>query len=437
MDTVSGPRRTESRSGGERGPSGPARRAESGTGVLFSPESLEDPYPAYEQLRREAPVAELPGTGMWLVTRHADILDALSRPEDFSSHLVGLLYVGADGDATLVDAGGGEGGAVDVLATTDPPDHTAHRKFVSTAFTNRRMADLEPSVRAFVETQLANGLHTGLESGRIDWVADVALPMPITIVAGVLGLPVADTDRLQFWSDRGIELLSGLATPEQLLECSRDIADFTAYLIARIVEAKTSTADTVVATLGRAARDGELTDLEAASMLLQLVSAGSDSTSSLVGSAARLLAEQPELQDALRADPTSIPAFVEEAVRLESPFRGHFRVAARDTELGGVPIAAGTRMMLLWGAANRDPDAFADPTSVDLDRSAHERHVAFGRGIHFCVGAPLARLETRVALEVLLERTRSFRLADDAPPHHIPSLFVRRLADLELELEPK
>jgi cytochrome P450 family 144 len=400
--------------------------------ALFSADGLENPYPVYDRLRAEAPVSELPGTGMWLVTRHADVLDALSRPEDFSSHLAALLYLGGDGDASLVDAGGGEGGAVDVLATTDPPEHTAHRKLVSTAFTNRKMADLEPSVREFVESRLA----PALARGRLDWIDQVALPLPITVVAGVLGLPVDDTGRLQFWSDRGIELLSGFATPERLLACSRDIADFMAYLVARIAEATDSPADTVVATLGHAARDGSLTELEAASLLLQLVSAGSDSTSSLVGSSARLLAEHPDLQDSLRANPAAIPAFVEEAVRLESPFRGHFRVTARDTELGGVELAAGTRLMLLWGAANRDAAVFDRPEEIDLDRASHERHVGFGLGIHFCVGAPLARLETRVALEVLLARTRTFRPAEDAPPRHVPSLFVRRLAELQLLLDP-
>ena len=403
---------------------------------LFSPEGLEDPYPAYSRLRAEAPVSELPGTGMWLVTRHADVLDALARPEDFSSHLAALLYVGSGGaEASLVEAGAGEGGAVDVLATTDPPEHTAHRKLVSTAFTNRRMADLEPMVREFVERRLAPVLGTS----RIDWVEQVALPLPITVVTGVLGLPAADTDRLQDWSDRGVELLSGLATPERLLECSRDIAKFVEYLVARIVEARDLAAadsgdDSVVANLGRAVNAGELTELEAASLLLQLVSAGSDSTSSLVGSSVRLLAEHPAIQDQLRDDATAIPAFVEEAVRLESPFRGHFRVTTRATELGGVPLAAGTRLMLLWGAANRDAAVFDRPDDIDLGRSTHERHVAFGLGIHFCVGAPLARLETRVALEVLLARTRSFALADDAPPRHVPSLFVRRLAELQLEL---
>ena len=409
---------------------------------LFSPEGLEDPYPAYSRLRAEAPVSELPGTGMWLVTRHADVLDALARPEDFSSHLAALLYLGSGGaEASLVEAGAGEGGAVDVLGTTDPPEHTAHRKLVSTAFTNRRMADLEPMVREFVERRLAPALAPAPAAGRIDWVEQVALPLPITVVTGVLGLPAADTDRLQDWSDRGIELLSGLATPERLLECSRDIAKFVEYLVVRIVEARDLAAtdsgdDSVVANLGRAVHAGELTELEAASLLLQLVSAGSDSTSSLVGSSVRLLAEHSAIQDQLRADPAAIPAFVEEAVRLESPFRGHFRVTTRATELGGVPLAAGTRLMLLWGAANRDAAVFDRPDEIDLGRSTHERHVAFGLGIHFCVGAPLARLETRVALEVLLARTRSFALADDAPPCHVPSLFVRRLAELQLVVDP-
>ncbi len=324
---------------------------------LFSPAALEDPYHLYGRLRRDSPVFELPGTGMHLVTRHRDVLEVVGRPEDFSSNLTALLYTGGSGSATLVESSPGENAAVDVLATADPPAHTAHRRMVSRTFSTGAVAALEPALYDLV----AGRVDDALPAGRIEWMGTVAGPIPILVVSCLLGLPEDDVVRLQQWSEAGIELLSGVATPARMVE---------------------------------------------------------------------------HLQDRLRGEPGLVPAFVEEVLRLESPFRGHFRVTTRDSELAGVDLAAGTRLMLVWGAANRDPDAFDRPDEVWLERPNPKAHVGFGWGIHHCVGAPLARLEARVAIETLLARTRSFALAPDAaPPHHLASLFVRRLASLDLTLD--
>jgi cytochrome P450 len=149
----------------------------------------------------------------------------------------------------------------------------------------------------------------------------------------------------------------------------------------------------------------------------------------------RILAEQPELQNELRANPERIPAFVEEAVRLESSFRGHYRAVKHATELGGVQLPEGSRLFLLWAAVNRDPAFFANPDSVDLQRPNGREHMAFGRGIHFCVGVRLAKLEARVILEELLARTRSFSIDPQNPPRYVRSLFVRRHAEVTLQAE--
>jgi hypothetical protein len=188
----------------------------------------------------------------------------------------------------------------------------------------------------------------------------------------------------------------------------------------------------VTADIAAAVARGDLDEREGTSLLLQLVIAGSESTTSLLGSAVQLLCLDGSLQDALRADPSRIPVFLEEALRLESPFRGHFRVVTTDSVLGGVALPKGARVMLLWGAANRDPSAFRSPASCDLARAHPKGHVAFGSGIHFCLGAPLARLEARVALEELLARASSVEAR--GPVSHVPSLFVRRLERLELAL---
>ena len=188
----------------------------------------------------------------------------------------------------------------------------------------------------------------------------------------------------------------------------------------------------------QAVTDGELTDEEAVSILALLVSAGGESTTSLTGTGVRILADRPDLQDRLRREPELIPAFVEEACRIDPPFRGHYRSVPVDTELGGVMLPAGSTLVLAWTAANRDRDAFPNPDDIDLERPNPRQHVGFGWGIHLCVGAPLARVEAKVAFEQLLARTKSFTIDPASPPlHHHLSLMIRRLVALPLILEAR
>ena len=170
-------------------------------------------------------------------------------------------------------------------------------------------------------------------------------------------------------------------------------------------------------------------------MLVQLVGAGGESTAGLIGNAARILAEQPELQVQLRTDADLIPAFLEEVLRVESPFRGHYRLVRRSCRLGEAELLEGDHLVLHWGAANRDAAEFAEADRIILGRPGSRSHLAFGRGLHFCVGAPLARLEARVAIATLLAQTRWFGIDPDAAPVWVPSIFVRRHASLHLQLD--
>ena len=190
----------------------------------------------------------------------------------------------------------------------------------------------------------------------------------------------------------------------------------------------------IIANLALGVRDHRIPRDAAVSILVVLAGAGAESTAGLTGSAARLLAQSPPIQERLRAEPDLIPRFVEESLRLESPFKGHYRVALCETELGGTRIKKDARLLLLWAAANRDPNQFAEPNEIDLNRPNPQEHIAFGRGIHFCVGARLARLEARIILEELLSRTLHFEIDPNAPPRHVPSIFVRRLKSLALRI---
>lgn len=393
----------------------------------FSSEALEDPYALYETLRREAPVFRLRETGIWLVTRLADLAEAASKPEIFSSHISAIIYAGQGTNPAVIPADPDAIGAVDVLATQDPPAHTFQRKLLMKAFAPKKIAVLEANVRSSVD----RALDRALEAGTIEWMKAVANPIPVSLIAHLLGLPPSDLAALKRWAEAGVDLLSGVATPERMVEAWQEMAGFLAYLRASLESPATGSVTDDIA--GAVAR-GDLTDREGVSLLLQLVIAGSESTASLIGSAARILSERRDLQAMLRAAPERIPDFLEETLRLESPFRGHFRVTTRETELGGVRLPEGARVMLMWGAANRDEAEF--PPHLDLDREHPKSHVAFGSGLHFCIGAPLARLEARVAVEALLARTAEVVPAGASPPRHVPSLFVRRLASLHLLLTP-
>jgi cytochrome P450 len=186
--------------------------------------------------------------------------------------------------------------------------------------------------------------------------------------------------------------------------------------------------------IARAVADGDLTFDEGVGMLVQILGAGTETTTSLIGTAAKVLAQDPALQQDLRAQPELVPTFLEEVLRVDGPFRFHYRSVPRDTQLGGVAIPAGSRLMLMWGAANLDDAAYPDADRLDLGRPIPKSHLAFGRGIHFCIGAPLARLEARVAITRLLAATTSFELDDDLPPRLHPDIFMRRLSQLGLRI---
>ncbi|GAA2771356.1 cytochrome P450 [Streptomyces showdoensis] len=392
---------------------------------VFTPAALDDPHALYARLRAAGPVHHLPGAGLHLVARHAQILEVLDDPATYSSRLTGLFFAGDDGRPALLDAGGT---GPDVLATADPPAHTGQRAIVRHAFGRGSVE----SWRAAVEEIAAPRIGALVERGGGDWMAGLAAPLPVLVIARVLGLPDADAARLTAWADAGVELFSGHADADRMLRLGADMADFLGYLRTRLDAAEDAPAGGLVDTLVAARARGELAADEATAMLLQLVIAGSESTTSLLGSAVRLLAARPDLQDRLRKDPAAVERLVEEALRLESPFRGHFRITTRPAVLGGVRLPAGARLMLLWGAANRDPEAHPEPDALDLDRPGPKGHTAFGRGIHFCLGAHLARLEAVVALRLLLAATSDLALPADDAPGYVPSLFVRRLARLPI-----
>jgi cytochrome P450 len=405
---------------------------------LFDPIVVEDPQGYYAQLRELDPVHEIPGAGTFLVTRMALIHDVVAKPTVFSSqssqflhHLGNGRTPGLRGVAGPVEVGS-DGGAV--LATADPPDHTRQRKVVARRLSATAMEAMEPEFRELVD----RNLDAVLPTGRMEWMGQLAEPLPMIMVARILGLPGESAPRLKAQGYASVEGISGFVSDERLAELSQQIADIgpaaEVYLAARSSERRDLA--TLIGVCAQAVDDGELDDYEAFAILFLLIAAGGESTTSLTGTGVRILAERPELQDRLRRKPQLIPAFVEEACRIDPPFRGHYRRVVVDTQLGGVHIPAGSTVVLSWTAANRDGDAFPRPDDIDLERPNPRQHVGFGWGIHLCVGAPLARLEAKVAFEQLLARTSSFAIDPSGLPlrHHL-SLMIRRLVALPLILD--
>jgi len=366
------------------------------------------------------------------------VRDAAMNLEVYSSNLIAVLMQGQeqpDRPELLSLPVGATTGAADALAIADPPVHARQRKLSNKAFSMRRVAALEPAIRALAEERIAAILpQCGARWSSADWMREVAVPLPITVIAGLIGLPSRDIPQLKRWSDAGIALLSGINTPAELAEHAAQASQMVGYFNARIDEAARAPRNDVLGDLVRATEGSEaLTRDEVVSILAQLLTAGNETTTSLIGSALLLLFENPNVERRVRADRALLEPFIEEVLRLESPLHGHFRVVRRDTEVAGQPLPAGSRVMLHWGAANRDPDEFPNPDAIDLARGNAKAHLAFGIGVHYCIGAALARLETRVVLETLFARTSAVRRADRKTAY-VPSLLVRCLEGLSIEV---
>ena len=271
-----------------------------------------------------------------------------------------------------------------------------------------------------------------LRYGRIEWMQAVASRLPMMVVARLIGVPDTDVDRLLRWGYAGTQLLEGLVSADELAAAGVAVVELSGYIADHFERAAAEPQDNLLGDLGRAWASGELDQITASVIMITLFSAGGESTASLLVSAGWILATWPDIQREVRDDPTLLGTFIEEALRYEPPFRGHYRHVVSDTTLHGVDLPAGSRLLLMWGAANRDPLQFEKPNEFRLDRAKGKGHIAFGKGAHFCVGAALARLEALIVLRMLLDSTSWIEATDTG--EWLPSLLVRRLSRLVLRV---
>jgi cytochrome P450 len=394
---------------------------------LLSPSVLEDPYPFYRRLRSDAPVWNVADTGVFTVSTFELLAEATNRVEDFSSNMRCLLYRDESGLPGRFDFGDGAGQA---LATADPPLHPIHRKAVFPDLVAKRMELLEPDIISLAETLVSKALG----DDTVEFMTAIGNVVPITMISRLIGFRDSNLDHLWRTAVQMTTMIGATKGLDELMALATASDDVQAWVAEQLAQALEDPSDDILGAVARAVREDVLTDSAGVGILMTLLSAGGETTTSLLGNSIRILAEQPELQAHLRQNLDMVPVFVEEALRLESPFRIMMRWVPRDTSLGGVDIPADSTLLLLWGSANRDPEEFGKPDEVDLGRRLPRHHVAFGRGIHHCVGAHLARIEARNVLTVLLSQTDDISLVDERPPSWAESLLVRRHKELPVRL---
>jgi cytochrome P450 family 144 len=397
--------------------------------LLLDPQVLDDPYPFYRRLRDEAPVWGVPGTEVFTVSSFELVAEAAGRVEDFSSNMKYLIYRDDAGLPGRLDFG--DGGQA--LATADPPMHAVHRDAVFPELVAKRMQALEPDIVELAETLV----DRALEDERVEFMTAIGNIVPITMISRLVGFRNSNLDELWTSAVNGTRLVGSTLALDDLLESASGMEGILVWIAGQLSVALDEPSEDLLGTVANAVNDVTLSEAEAIGILTTLLSAGGETTTSLLGNGVRMLAERPELQEHLRQNPEQIATFAEEALRIESPFRYMMRFVPRHTTLGGTAIPAGSTVLLLWGSANRDPDEFERPDEIDLERRIPRRHVAFGRGIHHCVGAPLARVEARNVLQVLLERTKTISLQPDHKPSWVSSLLVRRHEQLPVQLEAR
>jgi cytochrome P450 len=396
----------------------------------FAPDQLDfylgDPHAAFRRLRRDDPLHWYESGSFWCATRQADVAQISQRPRTFSSAHGTQLF-----EVPLRRSGRGLGmeEGVPTIIRMDPPEHNRHRKLAIGAFTPRVVAALEPRVRALARESVA-----AIRPGEVfDFVEAIAIPLPMFVIAELLGVPSADYADFRRWSDVMIEAGASGPRPETL----GTVVELFSYMVAQAAERRRAPREDVLTKLALAELDGErLSDPELGAFCLTLLVAGNETTRNLIASGMHALLEDRVQWQKLCADPSLVPNAVEEMLRFVSPIQNFVRRVQHDTELAGKRLRAGEYVALFYGSANRDEAVFGDDAErFDVTRPDADRHLAFGFGEHLCLGASLARLEARVIFEELIARGPGFSPA--GPARKLPSTLVNGVAEMPVVFEER
>jgi cytochrome P450 len=408
--------------------------------TLADPQIRARPNAFYTAMRAEDPVFYDEKLGMYLVSRYEDLQTVLRDPITFSVEL-GYKEQYAKGYfeefKQILERDGG--GYFPDAIMSDPPYHTRIRKLMEKAFTAHRVKQLEPGIRKIV-VDLIEGIA---DKGRADGVNEFAVPMTIKVICEQLGLDRFDADKIQRWSAAVTAQIGRMQNREQMRENAKEICELQNYLIARIRERQAKPSEDMISDLVHARSDDEanptLSFSEVVSSVRALLIAGNETTATGLGNLLLILATQPETQKELAAhadDDRLLTRFVEELLRIEPPVRGLSRMTTKEVELGGKKLPAGAHMLLLYASANDDPKEFSCPRNFDVNRGNLGRHVSFGGGVHRCVGAALARMEIKVAVQEVVKRLENIRL-DIAVEEirYLPTVATRSIERLPITFE--
>lgn len=385
------------------------------SGVSYNPVSAEnaaDPYSNYKKIRLKDPVHRMRLLDAWLLTRYEDVDTVLRDYRRFSN-----------AERSLNDAGRV------TLLDLDPPDHTRLRSLVSRAFTPRSVAALESRARDIAE-ELLDAVEG---TDRFDLIQALAFPLPVIVIAEMIGVPPEDRDQIKAWSNDIALSVEPVLTDEQVAMVDRATDELYEYFDGIIALRRRDPRDDLISALIAAEDEGErLTHDEVLATLLLLLVAGNETTRNLIGNGTLALLRNPEQLQLLRDNPDLMDTAINEFLRYDSPVQLDGRFVEEDVEIGGKRIRAGQRVISALGAANRDPEVFTNPDSLDITRK-EKSHISFGRGIHHCLGAPLALLEGRIAFSCMLNRFSSIRLLSE--PERRPQVVLRGVDELWIEVE--
>ena len=423
--------------------------------TVVRPESLDEinlldaklqncPYHAYQKLRDEAPVWQDPVTGFYVVSRFEDVRAVLLNPTDFSSDMSSegqgssrsrLDQERAARMLELYETRGWVPGVT--LAGRDDPNHREMRAMFNEAFRPKRIEAMDP----FVKDIAYRLIDSFIADGQCDWIAQFAIPLPLIVIGHQVGVPESDIWQIKKWTDAWVQRLGMMQTEEEerwSVEMEIEAQHYFQPIFERLRATPDDTllsemVNRVIPEWGRTLNDNELH----AEMMADTFVGGSETTTNAIGYGVKLLIENPEAWQQLKSDPdTYLRPFVEEVLRLEGPVQGLFRLTRNEVELGGVSIPAGSMVNVRYGAANLDEREFSCPADIDLDRDKPGRHLAFGSGIHHCLGAPLARRELYWSFKALVDRLETMQFLPDMNDFSVqPSFSLRALTELHIEFE--
>lgn len=405
----------------------------------FDPELLQDPYAYFERCRNEAPVFRDPNTGLVYISTYEMVREATENWRVFSNAFQKALQTGGEGSVSqdVKDVTKGGYPPVDTMLTLDPPDHARYRKLAMQAFNMKRVMGMTDYI-----AETINGIiDEFIEDGRCEFKSQCANELPMRVIADQLGVPRRDMDTFREWSNAFIDQLGGLADEETKVAAAKKIFEYQQYFVKVIEEKRANPTDDLISDLVHATLEDEngpreLDMAELLSMIQQILVAGNETTAHTLTAGIFYLLTNPDQFEALKADDTLIPNFVEEVLRFLSPTNNMWRVCTQDTVLGGVEIPAGSMCLLRYGSANRDGQVFEDGEKFDLKRSNADQHFAFGHGIHTCLGAQLARKEMNVAFPIILDRLKNIRFAEGKNTfRYAPNILLRGVEQMHVEFD--